>query len=211
MCTETNNKNSNLIVWARPICWSWTGGAAVAHPGNRDTGGAYISLLEADIWHQNLAPPNSSQAPVLGHLRPNNNWVERQPHSSADRMPKVVLSSHLPLNTPVDTVLPIRGPRPSYDHCGASIRPSCKVAFPRLPLLTREQTPEARKLQSYSLHIQAQIQARHYIRASWPLGGKRVVTAGIHRMSPTEGCFSKIEKHNKPTTYIKIQIAIQRK
>ena len=44
------------------------------------------------------------------------NKVRTQPHPSADRLPKVVLSLQSPLNTPVDMALPTRGTTPSSPH-----------------------------------------------------------------------------------------------
>ena len=69
-----------------------------------------------------------------------------QPHSSTDRLPKVILSSQSPLDTPLDTVMPTRWVRPSYPHQWAGTSP-----YTRKPTqlfgptsLTRGQTPEAR-------------------------------------------------------------------
>ena len=46
-----------------------------------------------------------------------------QPHPSADTLPKVVLSSQLPQNTPLDMALTIRGTRPSSTHQRAGTSP----------------------------------------------------------------------------------------
>ena len=78
--------------------------AAVAHPGDMNTGGRYTgehssswSLLEAEILAQDLAPLNNLQAPVLVDTSgQTTKWVGTQPHPSADRLPKEFLShSHL--------------------------------------------------------------------------------------------------------------------
>ena len=50
--------------------------------------------------------------------------VGTQPNSSVDRLPEVILSLELPLNTPFDMTLPSRGTRPSYTHQWASISSS---------------------------------------------------------------------------------------
>ena len=58
-------------------------------------------------WHQDLAPPNNLQDPVLESLRPNNSKTITQPYSSV-RVLKVFLSSQPSQNTPLDTGIPTR-------------------------------------------------------------------------------------------------------
>ena len=52
-------------------------------------------------------------------------------HPSADRVPKAILSSQPPINTPLDTALPTRGTRPSSTHKWASTSPSHQKASTR--------------------------------------------------------------------------------
>ena len=78
--------SDSIGAWARPTCGSWrvswgggswlwltvgAGTLVVEVPGNVD----WCELSQrSPFWHQDLAPPNSLQAPVLGRLRPNNQW-----------------------------------------------------------------------------------------------------------------------------------------
>ena len=67
-----------------------------------------------------------------------------QPHPSADRLPKAILSSQPPINTPLDTALPTRGTRPTSEQ--APVPPTRKPAQASGPTSpTRGQTPEARR------------------------------------------------------------------
>ena len=56
--------------------------------------------------HQDLAPPNCLQAPVLDTSCRTTSKTGTQPHPSADMLPKAILSSQTPQNTPPDTALP---------------------------------------------------------------------------------------------------------
>ena len=53
----------------------------------------------------------------------------RQPYSSADRLPKVILSSQTPQNTPPDAALPIREKRLSSTHQSTDTSPSHQEAY----------------------------------------------------------------------------------
>ena len=72
------------------------------------------------------------------------NRVGTQPHPSADRLPKVILSPLPALNTPLDTALPTKGIRPSSTHQWAGTSSSHQEACtPSRPVsLTRGQTPK---------------------------------------------------------------------
>ena len=74
------------------------------------------------------------------------NSVGTQPHPSADRVPKVILSPQLPLNTPLDMALAIRGKDPAPSTSGqVPVPPTRKPAqAPQPTSPTREQTPEAK-------------------------------------------------------------------
>ena len=56
--------------------------------------------------HQDPAPPNSLQAPELDTSEQTTSNTGIQSHPSADRLPKIVLSSQIPQNIPLDTALP---------------------------------------------------------------------------------------------------------
>ena len=56
------------------------------------------------------------------------NRAGTQPHPSADRLSEVLLTPQPPINTPLDTVLPTRGTRPSSTHQWAGTSPSDQEA-----------------------------------------------------------------------------------
>ena len=101
MSTRTSGKGSNWIeAWARPTCESRSvslrgGGQLHLTPGtgtlvgthlgalsrmDADAGGCYLEICPLSHSHQDLAPPNSLQSPVLGQLRANSYLVGTQPH-----------------------------------------------------------------------------------------------------------------------------------
>ena len=142
------------------------------------------------------------------------NWVGTQPHPSADRLPKDFLNPQPPLDIPLDTA-------PAHQRTKTQPHPPRGRDWPLPPgslhkPLEQPHPPGGRHQQQENYSLTAcrsslQTQARHYPGTSWPLalGGVRgECTAGTDRMSPTEGHFSKIEKRNQPTTYIKIQVSI---
>lgn len=67
-------------------------------------------------WHQSLAPPNILQAPVLDASDKTTSKTGAQLHPSADRWPKVLLSSQTLQNTLPDVALQIKGTRLSSIH-----------------------------------------------------------------------------------------------
>ena len=75
--------------------------------------------------HQELAPPNWLQAPMLDTSYQTTSKIGILPHSSAYRLPKVILSSQMPPNTPSDTALPIRRKTQLYppEHRHQSLSP----------------------------------------------------------------------------------------
>ena len=105
---------------------------AVAPSGDKETGGRAPGNIDwreisqrSPFQHQDLAPPKSPQAPMLEHLRPNN---QQDKNTAIDRLPKVVLSSQPPQNTPRDKDLPTRGTRPNSTDQRASTSPSHQEA-----------------------------------------------------------------------------------
>ena len=79
--------------------------------------------------HQDLAPPNCLQNPVLDASCQTTSKTGTQPHPSSDRLPKVILSSQTPPNTQHDMALPIRGTRLSSTHQSTSTSPSNQEAY----------------------------------------------------------------------------------
>ena len=131
------------------------------------------------------------------------NRAETQPHLSADRQLKVFLSPQSPLNTPLTGPCPPEGQDPAPPTSGQAMDPPTRkpAQVSRPASATRGQTSEARGttiLQPAEQRLQMQI--RTYPGISWLVPGPWAMrgecTAGTHRMSPTEGCFSKTEKHN---------------
>ena len=96
--------------------------------------------------HQDLAPPNNLQAPVLDLSGQTTNKTGRQPLPLANRLPKVILSTQTPQNTTFDVALPTRGQDPAPPtRVQAPVPPTRKptqALGPNSP--TRGQTPEAK-------------------------------------------------------------------
>ena len=122
---EPRAKSSDFIgAWARPTCWSWR----VSFGG----GGSWW------LRYQGVLIGMSSPGGATLTLRPGpaqqcweasgqtTNRAGTKPHPSSDRLRKVFLSLQPPLNTPHDTALPTRGPRPSSTHQWAGTCPSLK-------------------------------------------------------------------------------------
>ena len=93
------------------------------------------------FWHEDLAPPNRMQDLVLSPSEQTTSRIGIQPHLKASRMPKVVSSSQLTINTPLDMALPTKGTRSKPTHRGQEPVPST-----RKPAQTQNQpcTPGSR-------------------------------------------------------------------
>ena len=103
---------------------------------------------------QDLAPLNGQKLPVLDSSHQTTNKTGTQTHPLTHRLPKVILSSKTPQNTPPDTALLIRGKRLSTTHQNTGTSPSViQEAYTshctNLTIGGREQKPE--ELQSSSL------------------------------------------------------------
>ena len=96
------------------------------------------------FWHQDLAIPNSLQALVLERLRRTTSKIGTQPRSSADRLPKAILSQQPPLNTNLNMAMPSREQDPAPPTRGQTpvppTRKPAQVSGTTSP--TRRQTPE---------------------------------------------------------------------
>ena len=79
--------------------------------------------------HQDPTPHNCLQAPAQDTSCQTTSKTGTQPQPSADRLPKVVLSSQTLQNTPLDTALPFRGKRLSSTHQSAGTSPSHQEAY----------------------------------------------------------------------------------
>ena len=72
---------------------------------------------------EDIAPLNDQQAPVLDTPYQKTSKTGTQPHPLAERLPKIILSSQTPQNTPLDVVLPTRKTRSSLIHQNTGTSP----------------------------------------------------------------------------------------
>ena len=72
---------------------------------------------------QDPAPLKDQQAPVLGTLCQTSSKTGTQPHPLADRLPKIIIRSQTPQDTPPDAVLPPRKTRSSFIHQNTGTSP----------------------------------------------------------------------------------------
>lgn len=94
-------------------------------PGNIDW---RESSQRSPFQHQDLALPKSPQAPMLEHLRPNNQQ-DKNTEPPISWLPKVVLSLQPPQNTPRIQTCPLEGQDPTPQTRGqAPVPPSRKPA-----------------------------------------------------------------------------------
>ena len=75
--------------------------------------------------------------------------IGTQPHTSADRLPKAVLISKPPLDTPLYTALSTRGTRPSSTHKWAGTSPSQQEACTRPRANLTHQGADTKSKRSY--------------------------------------------------------------
>ena len=75
------------------------------------------------------APLNDQEATVLDTLCQTTSKTETQNHPSAERLPKFVISSQTPQNTPPDAVLPMRKTRSSLIHQNTGTSPHHQEAY----------------------------------------------------------------------------------
>ena len=79
--------------------------------------------------HQDPAPPNRLQAAVLNAPCQATSKTVADTHPSANKLPKVILSSQTHQNTPPDATLPIRGKRSSSTHQNSGTSPFHQGAY----------------------------------------------------------------------------------
>ena len=79
--------------------------------------------------HEDPAPLNDQQATVLDTLYQTTSKTGTQTHALAERLPKIILSSHTPQNTPPDAVLPTRKTRSSLIHQNTGTSPLHQEAY----------------------------------------------------------------------------------
>ena len=75
------------------------------------------------------APISGKQAPVLDAQCQTTSKTGTQPHALAERLPKIILSSQTPQNTPPDWALPTRKTRSSPTHQNTGISPLHQEAY----------------------------------------------------------------------------------
>ena len=128
--------------------WAWASGVGALSPGcwaaREFLGPGNIkqhTLSERyTSQHQDPAPTNCQQAPVMDTSHQTTSKTGTETNSSADRLPKVVLSSQTPQNTLPDVALPFRGKRLSSTYQSAGTSPSHQEAYrsPRINLTHQE-------------------------------------------------------------------------
>ena len=128
-------------------------GSAVTHWRGKDTGARgpreyWLAWALPEVTILASRPGPTRQPTGSSASTPQANQQDRNTAPpSADRLPKAVLSSQPPLNTPIDTALPSRETQPSSTHQRAGTSPShqeaCTSPGPTSP--TRGQTPETRR------------------------------------------------------------------
>ena len=90
-----------------------------------------MNAPQGNILLWSLAPrPGPTEQPVGSSAgMPQAKQVTRQgtqPHPSAGRLPKDILSLQPLLDMPLDTVLPTRGPKPSSNTSGQALAPPAR-------------------------------------------------------------------------------------
>ena len=85
--------------------------------------------------HHHPAPLNDQQAPVLDTLCQTTTETGTQPHPLAERLPKIIISSQTPQNTPPDMDLPTKRQDPA-----SSTRTQAPVSSTRKPTQPTEPT-----------------------------------------------------------------------
>ena len=78
---------------------------------------------------KNPAPLNDQQATVLDTLCQTTSKTGKQPHALAERLPKIMIMSQTPQNTPPDAVLPTRKTRSSLIHQNTVTSPLHQEAY----------------------------------------------------------------------------------
>ena len=129
---------SSIFFWAMWLTGSWCSGlvqawtSEVGEPssGHWTTGDlpAQHNISRRELsqrslsQRQNPAPPNGQQAVVLDAQCQTTSKTGTQPHPLAEKLPKIILSSQTPQNTPPDAALPTRKTRssPTQQNTGTS-------------------------------------------------------------------------------------------
>ena len=93
---------------------------------------------------QDPAAPNGQQAAVLDTQCQTTRKTGTQSHPLAERLPKIILSSQTPQNTPPDAALPTRKTRSSPTHQNTGTSPLHQEAYTshRINLTHWEQIPK---------------------------------------------------------------------
>ena len=78
---------------------------------------------------QDSFPFNDQQAPVLDTQCQTTSKTGTQPHPLAERLPKIIIRSQTPQNTPLEVVLPTRKTRSSLIHQNTGTSPLHQEAY----------------------------------------------------------------------------------
>ena len=119
-----------LGVRAVPLMWE----SQVQDIGPPETSQLHIisngeNLQRFPSQHQDPAPLNDQQAIVLDTLCQKTSKTGKQPHLLAERLPKIIISSQTPQNTPPDMDLPTRKTRSSLIHQNTGTSPFHQEAY----------------------------------------------------------------------------------
>ena len=123
-----------LVLWpsVRPVPLRWK--SRVQDIGPPETSWLHV-ISDDKSSPSNLrlnvkTPPlNYQQATVLGITCQTTSKTGTQPHPLAETLPKIIIRSQAPQNTPLDTVLPTRKTRYSLIHRNTSSSPLHQEAY----------------------------------------------------------------------------------
>ena len=104
---------------------------------------------------QDPAPLNNQQAPVLDTLCQTTSKTGTQPHPLAERLPKIIIRSQTPQNTPPHVDLPTRKKRSSLIHQNRDTSPPYQgrqgIIQPTEPTASGGRHQKQRKLRTCGL------------------------------------------------------------
>ena len=124
-----------LVLWpgVRPEILRWE--SRVQDTGTPETSWPHITSIgnssprDLHLNAKTQLPHNGQQVPVLDAPCQTTSKTGTQPHPLAQRLPKIILSSQTPQNTPLDTVLPTRKTRSSLTHQNTGTSPLHQEAY----------------------------------------------------------------------------------
>ena len=115
-------------------CASEVGEPSLGHWSTRDLPAPRNIKRQKLSWRSpsqcyDPAPLNDQRATVLDTLCQTTSNTGTQPHPLAERLPKIIIRSQTPQNTPRDMVLPTRKTRSSFIHQNTGTSPLHQEAY----------------------------------------------------------------------------------